>query len=76
MSTTIQVAQEVKKMLDELKAHPKESYNMVIKRLLQSKTDQKVLSEETVHNIERGLEDIKAGRVYSTSEVKKRLGIK
>ncbi len=76
MSTTIQVAREVKKMLDELKAHPKESYNMVIKRLLQSKADQGVLSEETMHNIERGLEDIKAGRVYSTAEVKKRFRIK
>jgi predicted transcriptional regulator len=76
MATTIQVAQDVKKMLDELKAHPKESYNMLIKRLLQSKTDQEALSEETIQNIERGLEDIKAGRVYSTSEVKKRLRIK
>ena len=76
MATTIQVALDVKKMLDELKAHPKESYNMVIKRLLQSKTDQEALSKETIQNIERGLEDVKAGKVYSTSEVKKRLGIK
>ncbi len=75
MSTTIQVALDVKRMLQELKAHPRESYNVVIKRLLQSKTDREALSKETIQNIERGLEDIKAGRAYSTSEVKKRLGI-
>jgi len=75
MSTTIQVALDVKRMLQELKAHPRESYNVVIKRLLQSKTDREALSKETIQNIERGLEDIKAGRAHSTSEVKKRLGI-
>lgn len=75
MSTTIQVARDVKRMLQELKAHPRESYNVVIKRLLQSKTDREALSGETIQNIERGLEDIKAGRTYSTNEVKKRLGI-
>jgi len=75
MSTTIQVALDVKRMLQELKAHPRESYNVVIKRLLQSKTDREALSKETIQDIERGLEDIKAGRAYSTSEVKKRLGI-
>jgi len=75
MSTTIQVALDVKRMLQELKAHPRESYNVVIKRLLQSKTDREALNKETIQDIERGLEDIKAGSVHSTSEVKKRLGI-
>lgn len=76
MATTIQVAHDVKRQLEELKTHPKESYNMVIKRLLQTRIDKEALSEETIQNIERALHDVKAGRVYSTGEVKKRLGIK
>jgi hypothetical protein len=34
------------------------------------------LSPETINNIERALEDVKKGRTYSTSEAKKKLGIK
>jgi|YelNatPaOPRAMG01_1025707.scaffolds.fasta_scaffold01016_34 predicted transcriptional regulator len=75
MKTTIQVEEEVKKMLEELKIHPKESYNLVIKRLTKSKIDEEPLSKETVEAIERGLKDIKEGRFYSTEEVKKRLNI-
>jgi predicted transcriptional regulator len=75
MVTTIQVEEETKKMLEVLKLHPRESYNAVIKRLAESKVDEEPLSQETLKNIERALEDVKAGRVYSTREVKKKLGI-
>lgn len=34
------------------------------------------LSAKTIKNIKKALDDIKRGRVYSTNEVKKRLGIK
>ena len=34
------------------------------------------LSPKTLNNIERALEDVKKGRTYSTSEAKKKLGIK
>jgi len=46
------------------------------KDLLQTFLKAKVLSSETIKNIERALEDVKKGRTYSTSEVKKKLGIK
>jgi hypothetical protein len=34
------------------------------------------LNPKTLNNIERALEDVKKGRTYSTSEAKKKLGIK
>ncbi|MEM5794185.1 MAG: hypothetical protein QXS48_01960 [Candidatus Aenigmatarchaeota archaeon] len=76
MATTIQVEEEVKKMLEELKSHPKESYNLVIKRLIEARIDEEPLSQKTLKNIEKALKDIKEGRVFSTKEVKKKLGIR
>ena len=76
MATTIQVEEEVKKMLEELKLHPRESYNLVLKRLIEERIDEEPLSKETVKNIEKALRDIKEGRVFSSKEVKKKLGIK
>ena len=64
MMTTIQVSREVKKLLDELKLHPRESYDMVIRRLIETRIDDEPLSEETLRRIEEALEDVKAGRLY------------
>jgi predicted transcriptional regulator len=66
---TVQVEEEVRKILSELKIRPRESYNLVIRRLIENKVDEELLSKETIKAIERSLEDIKEGRVYSTKEV-------
>ena len=75
MKTTIQVSVEVKKMLDEFKLHPRESYDSVIRRLIQERVDDEPLSEETLRRIEESLRDLKAGRIYTTEDVRKELGI-
>lgn len=75
-ATTIQLDKKVRDKLKELKLHPSESYNKVLERLISIKTDEGELSEETIKDIERSLEDIKAGRTLSTKEVKQRLGIR
>jgi predicted transcriptional regulator len=63
-------------MLEELKIHPGESYNFLIKRLAKSKIDEKPLSKETIKAIKEALKNIEEGRLYSTKEVKERLNIK
>lgn len=73
MKTTIQVDRKVKDRLESMKAHPKESYNEIIKRLISISYDEQELSEQTVRNIEEALEDIKRGRMYTTKQVKERL---
>lgn len=68
--TTIRVDEEIKKQLDMLKVHPKESYNEVISRLIVANTDDEPLSEEELQGIEESLRDIRAGRVYTLEEVR------
>jgi len=73
--TTIQLQPEVKESLDQLKKHPRESYNEVIRRLVQSRLDEEPLSEETIEGIEEALEDIRKGRLHAEEEIKKEFGV-
>ena len=56
--------------------HPGETYEMVIARLLKITQEDDVLSQTVIKNIEEGIADIKAGRVYTSEQVKKKLGLK
>lgn len=76
MPTTIQVEEKTKAALDEAKAFPGETYNRVIQRLILLSVDDEPLDPATVKGIEEGLADIKAGRVYTTEQLKKKLGLK
>lgn len=76
MPTSIQIEKETKKRLDKLKNHPRETYNEVLARLLNTAQEDDVLSPTTIKNIEEGLADIKAGRVYTSEQVKKKLGLR
>ena len=75
-TTTIQIRKTLKKKLEELKAYPNETMDQLIERLADSKIDYEPLTEEDIKGIEKGLADIRAGRVYTLEEVKKKLGIK
>jgi len=76
MVTTIQLDEKIRNKLEEMKVHPRETYNRVIERLIKISMEEEELSPQTIKNIELALEDVKKGRVYSTEEVKKKLGIK
>ncbi|SJK83994.1 DUF7557 family protein [Cuniculiplasma divulgatum] len=75
METTIQIKKDLKERLNSLRLYPKESYDSVIRRLLELAEDEEPLSKDTIEKIEMSLKDIKEGRVYSTDEVRKRLKI-
>ena len=74
--TTIQVNVRVKKELEELKLHPRESYNDVIERLIEIETEDEELSPKTIQHIEQSLKEIKAGKFVSFEDVKKKAGLK
>ena len=76
MVTTIQLEEKTKKELERLKVFPRETYNEVIIRLVLTSREETELSEQTIKNIEKALEDVKKGRLYSTEKVRKELGIK
>ncbi len=72
MATTIQVSEQLKRKLDELKLYPRESYEDVIWDLLEANME---LSEEMKKELERAYKDIEEGKIYSHEEVKKELGL-
>lgn len=74
MVTTIRVTENTKDALKRMKLLPKETYEEVICRLIEISKEEEELSTETIENIERALEDMKRGRLYSTEEVKRELG--
>lgn len=77
MITTIQVEKQLKQRLDELRNYPGETYNQILGRLIESTTQTKEeLSAKTIKNIQKSLADIKAGRVVSHEQVKRRLRLK
>jgi len=73
--TTIQLQPEVKDSLDLLKRHPRESYNEVIRRLIEARMDEEPLSEKAIEGIEEALEDIRKGRLHTEEEIKEEFGV-
>jgi predicted transcriptional regulator len=77
MATSIQLENKTKIRLEKLKTHPRESYDVVLNRLLNiTEDDEGVLSKQTIKNIEKSLAEIKAGKVISHKDVKRKLGLK
>jgi predicted transcriptional regulator len=76
MSTTMKLSLETKKLLEKRKNYPKEPLEHVVARLLNITQEEDILSPDIIKNIEEGLADIKAGRVYTSEQVKKKMGLK
>lgn len=71
MATTIQVSEDVKKHLDSLRMHSRETYDEVLDRVLE---DFEEINNETKERIAKAERDIKAGRLIPHSLVKQELG--
>ena len=75
MVTTIQLKPETKARLDDVKLHPRETYDETLNRLLDMACDPEPLSEESMRRIEESLEDIRAGRVRPFEEYVQERGL-
>ena len=75
-ATTIHIRKDLKGQLDELKRHPKESYNDVIERLVSFAVDDEPLSEEAIQGLEEAFKDVKQGRLIPESRIMKEFGVK
>ncbi|MCK4319008.1 hypothetical protein KAW38_00350 [Candidatus Micrarchaeota archaeon] len=71
-NTTIQISTELLKILKERKLHDNESYESVIRDLME---DTKELNEQTKKEIAKARKEIKEGKYSTLEEVKKELGI-
>lgn len=74
--STIKLSKKLKNDLRKQMNHPGETYETVIARLLKITQKDDMLSDEVIKNIEEGVADIKAGRVYTSDQVKRKLGLK
>ena len=72
MVTTIQISTKLHQELAKKKLSERETYEEVIWDLIE---DTKELSEQTKSEIEKARAEIKAGKFYKLSEVKKELGL-
>ena len=73
--TTIQLNKKTKDVLEKQKLYPNETFDQIIQRLMQKRDYDDELSSQTIKNIEEGVKDIKAGRVYTTEQLNKELGL-
>ena len=67
--TTVQLRPETKEKLDDLKLHPRETYDELIDRLAEAAYDDEPLSVEEIEDIRASEKDIKAGRVRSLRDM-------
>ena len=72
MATTIQISTDLLKELKKRKIYGKESYEEVIWDLIE---DTMEISDETKRQIETARLEIKQGKYYTLTEVKKKLGL-
>jgi len=72
--TTVQLRSETKEKLNDLKLHPRETYDELIDRLANAAYDDEPLSDEEIEEIRESEKDIQAGRVRSLRDIMKDLG--
>ena len=71
-ATTIQLSREMKKTLEGMKMHRRETYEEVLERVLE---DLRELSEQTKKQIEQAVREIKAGKYRTHGQLKAELGL-
>ena len=72
--TTIQINFETLERLKSLKNFARQSYDELLNSLINN-CEKESLSEEEINEIQKGLEDVKKGRVYPIEIVARELGI-
>ena len=72
MTTTIQISNEVKVLLDRMKMFQRETYNETLMNMIE---DNMRINEKTRKELDEARKEIKLGKTISHEEVKKRLGL-
>lgn len=74
-ASTIYIREDLKEKLQDLKHHPKESYNDVIERLVTLSVDDEPLNREAINGLEEALDDIKHHRLSAEEDVMAEFGV-
>jgi len=71
MVTTIQIKDEIKVVLNQMKLFERETYNDVLERLIE---DFQELNEETRREIKSAIKEIESGKYVTHEKLAKELG--
>lgn len=71
-TTTIQLSTDLKRTLESMKLHPRETFNDVLERLVE---DLRELDKETLAEAEEARDAIRAGRYLTQDQVRKAMGL-
>ncbi|MEK6914599.1 MAG: hypothetical protein AABW83_03005 [Nanoarchaeota archaeon] len=72
--TTIQVNNQTLGRLKTLKNFKRQSYDELLNNLIDN-SEEEVLSKEEIEEIQKGLEDVKRGKMKTIEQVAKELGV-
>ncbi|MHA2276042.1 MAG: DUF7557 family protein [Candidatus Kariarchaeaceae archaeon] len=72
MTTTIQLDENIRDQLNEMKLHPRETYNDVIERML---GDLDEMNAKTNREIKKAIEEIESGMYRSLDDIMRDLGL-
>jgi predicted CopG family antitoxin len=71
MATTIQINEDVRSILNQMKLFERETYNDVLERLIE---DVREINEETKNEIEYALKEIEDGKYVTHEKLAKEMG--
>ncbi len=71
-TTTIQISNNIKQVLDKMKLFDRETYNEIVERMIEDNLE---LNEKTKKEIEEARKRIKAGKFLTQEEAEKGLGL-
>jgi predicted transcriptional regulator len=71
-TSTIQLSTEIKRTLESMKMHPRETFNDVLERLIE---DVRELDERTLAEVEEARAEIRAGKYLTQDQVRKAMGL-
>ena len=72
--TTIQINQSTLERLKNMRKYERQSYDDLLNSII-NEVEEEPISKEEIEEIQKGLDDIKRGRVYPIESVAKELGI-
>ncbi len=71
MSTTIQINEDIRSILNQMKLFERETYNDVLERLIE---DVREINEETKNEIEYAIKEIEDGKYVTHEKLAKEMG--
>ncbi len=72
---SMKASPELKEEIRSVQNYPKESLEEIVRRIVTLYKIDLILTDEEIKSVNKGLADIKAGRVYTTKQLEKELGI-